>query len=228
MAVVPRAALVALLVLVAAGAAYVAGRQESPVSEPYDVQRLGPESGEPVLAYLARARSTLPAVADGSVWALVQLAEPVDPASAAALVTGVRLSRVVFRVPLPRVQTALVTRELPGQRPVDELVEAQRFAAEDRSAAATAAASTRAAAVAAAEAAALAGGCACVLAMLVWGDRPGLEGLWAATGVRAVHAAVPRTPLPAVALSPLLPEHTDTAGPVPDDGPVPATPGPSR
>lgn len=216
-----RTALVVLLLLVTVGAVYAAGRQSAPPAQPYDVQRLGPEPGERVADYLTRAAATLPGVTDGEVWALVQLTASLDTAAAARLVAAVRPSRVVFRVPLPRVQTALVTRELPGQRPLDELIDAQRFAAQDRADAATRAASTRAAAVAAAEADALRAACTCVLALLVLADRPGLDTLTVAPEVRAVHAATPATPLPAIALSPLLPEQIEVAGPVPDDGPLP-------
>jgi hypothetical protein len=215
-----RAAAVVALIVVTLAVAYAAGSQDTPPTAPYDVQRLGPEPGERVADYLPRAAATLPAPGAGPVWALVQLADPVDTAAAATLVSGVRLSRVVFRVPLPRVQTALVTRELPGQRPADELADAQRFAADDRDAAAARASGARAVAVAAAEADALRAGCACVLAMLVSADGPALVALASHPGVRAVHAATPATPLPAVALSPLLPEQTDVAGPVPDDGPI--------
>ncbi len=244
-AVRPRVVLLVALLLVAAGAVYVAGRQSASPVSPYEVQRLGPEPGERVADYLARI--DLPAQDAGPVWALVQLTQPVSTGAAAALVAGVRLSRVVFRVPLPRVQTALVTRDVPGQRPATELADAQRLAADDRSAAATRAAAAvaatpgtgtstgtgatrtaedaavvRAAAVAAAEAAALRSGCACVLALLVHADRAALTTLTASPSVRALHAADPSTPLHAVAVSPLLPEQTEVAGPVPDDGPIPA------
>jgi hypothetical protein len=76
------------------------------------------------------------------------------------------------------------------------------------------------------EAAALGGSPAarCVLAVLVDADRAALERVAARPGVRAVDAAPPGTPLAGVALAPLLPEQTATAGPVPDDGPVPAVP----
>ncbi|MDQ3761580.1 MAG: hypothetical protein M3460_07730, partial [Actinomycetota bacterium] len=79
----------------------------------------------------------------------------------------------------------------------------------------------RTAAVAAAEAAQLRTGCACVAALLILGDSEALRAVAARPGVRSVHAAVPNTPLQGIAISPLLPEQVDTAGPVPDDGPVP-------
>lgn len=218
----PRVRWAVLTVLfVALGVAVVvAGQRGEPL--PAGVQRLGPESGELVADYLRRAGASLPAANSGPVWALVQLEGYLEPGPAAELTRGVRLSRVVLRVPLPRVQTALITRDLPGQRPVAELAEALRSAAQDRAAVASRGVpGGRTAAVAAAEAAQLRGGCPCVLALLVFGDREALRAVAARPGVRAVHAASPDTPLQDVAISPLLPEQVDTAGQVPDDGAIP-------
>lgn len=189
---------------------------------------LGPEPGERVDAYLARARASLPSA--GEAWALVQLRSPVDAAGAAALAEGVRVSRVVFRVPLPRVQTAVVTVPVPGQRPLDELRDAQQRAATERAQAGERAAASgqrRSADIAAAETRELRAGCQCVLALLVLADRPALDAVAARPAVRAVHAATPGLPLPSVAVSPLLPEQTEAAGPVPDDGPIPSDVRPS-
>ncbi|HEY0638895.1 MAG TPA: hypothetical protein VGD67_14695, partial [Pseudonocardiaceae bacterium] len=80
-----RLAVLAALLLVTGLTAYVAGRSSPPSSPPAEVQRLGPEPGEPVPAYLARARATLPAADAGEVWALVQVTAPLDAATAAAL-----------------------------------------------------------------------------------------------------------------------------------------------
>ncbi|MFN2495628.1 MAG: hypothetical protein ABR608_06950 [Pseudonocardiaceae bacterium] len=216
-----RWAVLAVLVAVLGVAVVVAGRPGEPLPVT-GVQRLGPEAGEPVADYLRRAGASLPATDSGSVWALVQLEGYLKLGRAAELAQGVRLSRVVLRVPLPRVQTALITRDLPGQRPVAELTEALRSAARDRTAVATREVpGSRPAAIAAAEATRLHVGCACVLALLVFGDGEALHAVAARPGVRAVHAALPDTPIQDVAISPLLPEQVDAAGPVPDDGPVP-------
>ncbi|MGH3809875.1 MAG: hypothetical protein ACRDRU_25295 [Pseudonocardiaceae bacterium] len=216
----PRArwAVLAVLVVVFGSAIWVAGQRGE--SLPGGVQRLGPETAEPVVDYLRRAGASLPAEASEPVWALVQLDGYLAPAPAAELVRSVRLSRVILRVPLSRVQTALITRDLPGQRPVAELTEALRAAAADRLAASRVARDGRRAAVAAAEATALRRGCTCVLALLVLGDRDALAAVVARPGVRAVHAALPDTAIQDLAISPLLPEQVDTTGPVPDDGPV--------
>lgn len=208
----------AVLFVVFGATIWAAGqRGEVPVT---GAQRLGPDAGEPVADYLRRARAFLPP-GNSPHWALVQLEGYLTPAPAAELARGVRLSRVTIRVPLPRIQTALITRDLPGQRPVAELTEALRSAAQERAAVASQQRG-RAAALAAAEAAQLRTGCACVVALLVFGDGDALRVVAARPGVRAVHAALPDTPIQDLAISPLLPEQLETAGPVPDDGPVPS------
>jgi hypothetical protein len=225
------------VLLVAFGAAVVAAGQREPDPPPLPgVERLGPEPGEPVARYLARAAVSLPAQGTGPAWALVQLEDHLDAATAAALTQDVatqdvatrdvalaqdvRISRVVLRVPLPRVQTALLTRPVPGQRPVEEIAAAMRSTAGDRQAVAAPATAGRAGEVAAAEARRLREGCACVVALLVRGDRAALERLATRSHVRAVHAARVGTPPQGLALAPLLPEQREAAGPVPDDGPV--------
>lgn len=207
-----------VLVMAVGLALWVAGQRGEPVTS--GEQRLGPEAGEPVADYLRRAGASLPGGNSGPVWALVQLKGYLTPEPAAELTRGVRLSRVILRVPLPRVQTALIIRDVPGQRPVAELTEALLAAARNRLAASRSQPGGRRAAVAAAEAAQLHNDCACVLALLVLGDGKTLRTVAARPGVRAVHAAAPDTPIQDVAVSALLPEQADMAGPVPDDGPL--------
>jgi hypothetical protein len=207
-----------VLVVVFGLTIWAAGQHGEPL--PAGAERLGPEAGEQVADYLRRAETSLPAGKSGPVWALVQLEGYLTPAPAAELAQGVRLSRAIIRVPLPRIQTALITRDLPGQRPVPELTEALRSAAQDRAVVASQQ-HGRPAALAAAEAAQLRSGCACVVALLVFGDGDALRVVAARLGVRAVHAALLDTPIQDLAISPLLPEQVEMAGPVPDDGPVP-------
>lgn len=225
-----RWAVLAALLVVFIVTVVVAGKRGEPMvagALPTGVQRLGPEAGEPVLDYLQRASASLPRGDSGPVWALVQLESYLAVRPAAELVRGARLSRVILRVPLPRVQTALVTRDLPGQWPGAGLTEAllarsMESAAQDRLAAASRhVPGSRRAAVAAAEAAQLRSGCGCVLAFLVLGDGTALRAVAGHPGVRAVHAASPDTGIRDIAIVPLLPEQIDIAGPVPDDGPVP-------
>jgi hypothetical protein len=178
---------------------------------------LGPRPGEEVAAYLGRLPPTLPP-AGTSAPALVTFATE-RPVAAAAVAPPVE---AVFRVDLPRVQTALRFEPLEDGVPVAAALDnARRRAAAD--AAADAARGTgRPAAVATAEAAALGSPtCACVVAVVVVADGAALRALATTPGVRAVEAAPPGTTRAELALSPLLPEQTVRADPLPDDGPVP-------
>lgn len=213
--------LLAGLLVALAVAVVVAGQRSEPPSA-VGVERLGPEFGEPVADYLQRAAGSLPPPGGGQLWALVQLDGYLEPGPAAELTRGVRLSRVVLRVPLPGVQTALIFRDLPGQRPAAELSAAGRAAGQERArVAAQAPPASRSAAVAAAEATRLQAGCGCVLALLVRADGDVLHELAGRPGVRAVHVASPGAAPPELSMSPLLPEQRDVVGSVPDDGPAP-------
>jgi hypothetical protein len=126
-----------VIAMIVLGVAWVAGRQSmlgapaGPRSS--DAVRLGPESGQPVPAYLAGLASRLPAPGDPPVPALVQFTAGLDTTAAAELLEAtpnappagsprpalpdpVRAGTpnappapvtAVFRVPLTRVQTAL-------------------------------------------------------------------------------------------------------------------------
>jgi len=228
------------VLLVLLGVAWVAGRQsllgapDRPAS--LDAVRLGPDPGAPVAGYLAGLPARWPAPGAAPVPALVQFGAEQDPASVARLVASAGPVTAVFRVPLPRVQTALRFEPLPVVDLADPVGGTERRLALARQSAARDAAAEagrltgRAASVARYEAAALAGStsrptpCRCVLAVLVVGDRAALSGLAGRPEVRAVDAAPEDTPPTGVALAPLLPEQTQLAAPVPDDGPVPPTP----
>jgi hypothetical protein len=218
-----RAAVLVGCVVVALLTAWYAGARSTPArpDAPAGTVRLGPEPGEDVGAYLARLPATLPPEGVRAP-ALVQLAAPVATGDVPALVAGTAPRTAVFRVPLPRVQTALrfvaVEDGVPPAAALDNArVRAQRAADAD------ARQPGRAGAVAAAEARVLARPEApSVLAVLVDGDRTGLAAVAARPGVRAVEAAPAGVVDPA--LAPLLPEQTARADPPPDDGPVPAAP----
>lgn len=238
--------LVALL-----GVAWVAGRQSmagAPAgADSLDAVRLGPEAGQPVAGYLAGLPARLPAPGAAPVPGLVQFTAGLDVPAAAMLIAApaagtagpaapvitappmaaVSSVTAIFRVPLPRVQTALRFQRLAPVSDPDPAAALRRRltlaqATAQRAAAADAARLTgRRAQVAAAEAAALGDkDCRCLLAVLVSAGRAGLEGLAGRPGVRAVDAAPDGTPDDGVALAPLLPEQTAVAGPTPDDGPV--------
>jgi hypothetical protein len=213
--------LVACGVIAALVALYAAWR--SPPATPLPPAgsvRLGPEPGEDVAAYLA----ALPVPAAGVAPALVQFAAEQTQAAAAAASAGGTVATAVFRVPLPRVQTALRFEALdPGVPAALALDTArQRAAAEAVSDAVRLAGRPRD--VAAAEAGALAGpGCTCVLALVVRAEGSVLTGIAARPGLRAVDAAPPGTTDRELALSPLLPDQRKRADPLPDDGPVPGS-----
>jgi hypothetical protein len=191
-----------------------------PAGPPAGTVRLGPEPGEDVAAYLARVPATLPP--DGvTAPALVQFDPPLAAADAPGAVAGTVPSTAVFRVPLPRVQTALRFEALEPDVPVAAALDNARVRA-GRAAAADAVRPDRAGAVGAAEARALGDpGCRCVLAVLVDGDGAALRVVAARPGVRAVEAAPAGSVGPA--LAPLLPEQTARADPPPDDGAVPSS-----
>jgi len=176
--------------------------------------RLGPEPGEAVAAYLPRAAATLPPPGTAAL-ALVQFADEQAVADVAAPGTA---TEAVFRVDLPRVQTALRFVALESGSPTALDTARQRAAS-----AATADAGRltgRPAAVATAEAAALTRpDCPCVVALVVTADGAALRRPGA--GVRVIEAAPQGVTLRELALSPLLPEQADRADPLPDDGPVP-------
>ncbi len=220
-----RLAVLAGCVLVALAVAWYAGSQHPPSSAtpaPGSV-RLGPEAGEDVAAYLARLPASLPP--DGArVPALVQLAAEATAPDALAAVEGTTPVTAVFRVPLPRVQTALRFVALEPGVPAATALDSARVRAQ-RAAAAEALQAGRPGAVAAVEAAALdSADCRCVVALVVDGDRAGLDAVAGRPAVRAVEAAPPGTTDGELALAPLLPEQTVRADPPPDDGPVPAAP----
>ncbi|MCE0767561.1 hypothetical protein LWC35_32380 [Pseudonocardia kujensis] len=212
-----------LAVLVAVGYATAQSRSLSAGRGPAVAQgqvRLGPDSGEAVADYLARLPATLPAPGERAL-ALVQLDRELTTDDAAALVGSTTPAEVVFRVPIPRVQTALRFEPLPAGAPVAAALDTARQRAGHGAEADASRLTDRPAAVARAEAAAYTGPCACVVALVVPADRAGLEALAGAPGVRAVEAAPAGVTAPELALSPLLPEQTTAASPLPDDGPVP-------
>ncbi len=157
--------------------------------------------------------------------ALVSLGTYLDVGAAARVLAGVdaQADQAVFRVPLPRVQTAV--RRVPLDRrgsadpvAVLRLAEAQAANRAEETARTT---DGRAGAIAAAESPRLAAGCACVVALVVDLDPAATGVLAARPGVRAVQVAPDGARADALAVVPLLPEQTGTVGPVPDDGPVP-------
>ncbi|MEU7145459.1 hypothetical protein ABZ942_38855 [Nocardia sp. NPDC046473] len=178
--------------------------------------RLGPEQGERVADYLARAHDSLNGTDTDEHWALVSFAEPLVPEQIPPNSGGMRISQVLYQVPIPRVQTPLVAVPVPkGDEAAITSAESAawllpRTAPDERT--------TRITALAAAR---LRSGCACTVGLVVRGPLDGLRNLASRNGIRAVQA------LPADAVAgrfgvvPLLPDQLDAVLPGPNDGPVP-------
>jgi hypothetical protein len=215
------AVLAGCLVVVLALAWYAGARPPTgTAASPAGTVRLGPEPGEDVDAYLDRLPAALPP-AGVRAPALVQLDAEATTPDALDAVAGTTLVTAVFRVPLPRVQTALRFVDLEPGVPAATALDTARARAQLAAAADAGRLPGRAGAVATAEAAALAAAdCRCVVAVLVDDDRAALDAVAARPQVRAVDAAPPGTAKPA--LAPLLPGQATRADPLPDDGPVPA------
>lgn len=218
-----RVAVLGVCVVVALLTAWYAGTERAPSAPepPAGSVRLGPDAGEPVADYLARLPELLP-VAGAVAPALVQSSAGWTDEQAAATVPAGAATVAVFRVPLPRVQTALRFEQLETGRPVAAALDTARQRARMAADADVTRLSGRSRDIAAAESAALGDpACACTVALVVRADRAGLDALAAAPGVRAVEAAPAGTTERELALAPLLPVQLERADPPPDDGPVP-------
>ncbi|MFD4783546.1 hypothetical protein ACFWNH_21295 [Rhodococcus qingshengii] len=220
----PAPAVVAVVVGVAA---VVGVGFANPVpTPPITTDTLGPDSGEAVPDYLDRARDSVASV-DGPVWALVSFTkaltvdEVITSTSSVqvpgAEVSGVRVSRVMFRVPIERVQTPLMSVPVPDN---DESVRRSPGVAATRLVS-LGGDTDRQQQVALASAKQLSAGCACAVGVLVRATPEGLEAIEHDSNVRAVEA-LPSDASPwLAAVRPLLPEYVDVVAPGPDDGPVP-------
>lgn len=180
--------------------------------------RLGPDSGEQVIDYLARAEASLRADDAAPRWASVSFDRALTAEQAHAIAGGVRISQVLLRVPLDRVQTPILTVGVPGsERSVlNSTARAASLAGESLGA------GDRQAQIAAVSQRRLLDGCACVVTLVVHGTLPELTALAGRPDVRAVQALPPDAVSGKFAVEPLLPEYVDVVGPLPDDGPVPA------
>lgn len=220
----PAPAVVAVVVGVAA---VVGVGFANPVpTPPIRTDTLGPDSGEAVPDYLDRARDSVASV-DGPAWALVSFTkaltvdEVITSTSSVqvpgAEVSGVRVSRVMFRVPIERVQTPLMSVPVPDN---DESVRRSPGVAATRLVS-LGGDTDRQQQVALASAKQLSAGCACAVGVLVRATPEGLEAIEHDSNVRAVEA-LPSDASPwLAAVRPLLPEYVDVVAPGPDDGPVP-------
>ncbi|MGF7123834.1 hypothetical protein [Rhodococcus sp. AG1013] len=186
--------------------------------------RLGPDAGEPVAEYLDRANASLVEDAGPDAgaehWALVSLDAPATASTLLDTVGDLRVSQVMFRVPIERVQTPIVTIPVAANR---ESVERASTVASARLSMAGAGVD-RQSQVMAYSAARLSTGCTCVVGAVVRGSLAQLRALAATPTARAVEALPADAVAGAFAVSPLLPSQTTVVVPGPDDGPVPALP----
>ncbi|TLF81050.1 hypothetical protein FEK34_05185 [Nocardia cyriacigeorgica] len=206
---------VVVVVLIAVGA------MQPPRSEGVSTDRLGPEQGESVADYLARARDSLNGTDSAEHWALVSFTEYQTPQRLPELAGGLQIGRVLYQVPLPRVQTQLVTVQVPA---TEEVV---LRSAEDAAwqlldqLRRTVAVDERTEKITTVSVARLREGCACAVGLIVRGTLDQLRNLAARNGIRAVAALPADAAAGAFAVVPLLPDATGVIGPAPDDGPVP-------
>ncbi|SDE25950.1 hypothetical protein [Rhodococcus tukisamuensis] len=215
-----RSAATAGCVLALVALVVVLGVLNPPQRPPVATDRLGPDSGEPVAQYLDRAAAGLADLDTGTAtaehWALVSLTTERTAPDAYRLAAGVRVSELLFRVPLDRVQTPLVVVGVAGERSAARAaaVAAGRMQG-------SAGEWDRQAQIDAVSAARLSADCACVVGLTVRGDPASLRALAATPGVRSVEALPADAVFGRFAVVPLLPGQTETVAPGPDDGEVP-------
>lgn len=214
------------LAVVAVAAVVGVGFANPVPTPPIRTDTLGPDSGEAVPDYLGRARDSIAAL-DGPVWALVSFTkaltvdEVITTTSSSQVssvrVPDVRVARVMYRVPIERVQTPLMSVPVPDN---DEAVRRSPGVAATRLAS-LGGDTDRQQQVALASAKQLSAGCACAVGVLVRATPEGLDAIARESNVRAVEA-LPSDASPwLAAVRPLLPEYVDVVAPGPDDGPVP-------
>lgn len=212
-----RRAGIATVVVLAAVLIVVLGWAIPPRAAVISTDRLGPESGEPVSGYLDRARESLRANDADCHWALLSFTSGITADRIPEYSAGLRISQVDYHVAIDRVATPITAIGVPAGDGV--------AVASVRSAAAKVAAeqtyddrSTRVKNLVAAR---LAAGCPCVVGIVLYGTLDQLRNLAARPGIRAVEALPADASAGVFAVSPLLPEQTESASPTPDDGPVP-------
>ncbi|MFI6368421.1 hypothetical protein ACIBG0_37505 [Nocardia sp. NPDC050630] len=195
----------------------VLGVLDPPRPSGISTDRLGPERGEHVADYLARAQDSLSSTDAAEHWALVSFTEPVTPEQIPAHSGGLRIAAASHHVSIPRVNTPIVTVQLPAGNAV-------AVASADNAAwqlLAQHAPDERIDRINTVSAARLRSGCACTVGLVVRGSLPELRNLAAQNGIRAVQALPADAVATSFAIVPLLPEYEGIALPGTDDGPVP-------
>ncbi|QBS44104.1 hypothetical protein [Nocardia sp. CS682] len=187
-----------------------------PRKDGVSTDRLGPEQGEQVTDYLARAQASLEGTDIADHWALVSFTEPLVPEQIPRHSGGMRISQVLYQVSIPRVQTPLVAVPVPqGDEAAVSSAESAAWLLPRT------VADQRAASINALAAARLRSGCACTVGLVLRGPLDGLRNLAAQNGIRAVQALPSDAVADRFGVVPLLPDQVDVVQPGPDDGPVP-------
>ncbi len=219
-----RAIVVALVLLVAATAGlYALGATHPPKRAAITSDRLGPENGASVAAYLDDAAAGLDRVGAGPRWALISLRAPVGDDQAWSLVDGTAASQVAFHVPIAGVATPSTFAAVTGDR--GSLATARTNAVVevrgDADPGGDGAPATRDQQVSSVTVERLRSGCACIVAMVVRGTGPRLREIAASPLVRGVQVLPADAAGGRFAVVALLPEQTDRFLPVADTAPVP-------
>ncbi|MGW5519462.1 hypothetical protein [Nocardia africana] len=202
---------VLLIVVVALGWA------RPPRTSVLGTDRLGPDSGERVADYLERAHESLSGADTAPRWALVTSSTGLSTDEVVDLGAGLRISQVLYHVPIDRVYTPVITVPVPAGTGALRAAQAAAAGAMDH----VQADDDRSRRLAAVLAARLHAGCACAVNLVVRGTQVQLRGVASRTGIRSVQALPPDAAAGAFAVLPLLPEHVDVVAPGPDDGPIP-------
>ncbi len=179
--------------------------------------RLGPDSGERVADYLDRAGASLAGGDTDPRWALVTLRTGTTTDGVIGIVAGLRVSQVLYHVPLDRVYTPVITVPVPEGAAAVRAAQPAAAGAMDH----VRTDDDRSQRIAAVSAARLHAGCACVVNLVVRGTLARLRGLAAHDAIRSVQTLPPDASAGAFAVLPLVPEQLDAAVPGPDDGVVP-------
>lgn len=179
--------------------------------------RLGPDSGERVAGYLERAHESLSGADTAPRWALVTSSTGLSTDEVVDVGAGLRISQVLYHVPIDRVYTPVITVPVPAGTAALRAAQAAAAGAMDH----VQADDDRSRRLAAVLAARLHAGCACAVNLVVRGTLAQLRAVASRTGIRSVQALPPDAAAGAFAVLPLLPEHVDVVAPGPDDGPIP-------
>lgn len=212
-------------------------RTELPRSPGVMSDALGPDAGEPVSDYLARAAASLEVDddevttgeqdGDGPVarWALVTAERPWSVADAVAVVSGLpRLSGVYVQTPLPGVAMPVgvqtTAEPVSGEHTREPVLARALGRAADAAEARAVAGDGRPAAVEELTAQRIRDGQPAIIGLVVRGEAEGLRAVAGEAGVRSVEELPADAVWGHFAVRPLLPQQVDAADPLPDHAPV--------